>query len=244
MLAAIGVAATLWLTPVQYTKPVDSALYPQTAGGDSCEPKIISPEVDVKSERNDPTFTYSQSTKNLTQKSAEGGTYRPPGATGPSWHTGGLTQGMFTYKSKIPAKVITGSNGISCIIVESVQFDIILTPQVWVANDYPPGSCMYNAVHEHEMKHVNVDRTVTDHHLPQIRADLTKFSQQRGFFGPGSSAQVKEEYDTFVTQLGGVIKSEIASMSEEDSKLQQQVDTIQEYQRVSNLCAAQLRQSR
>ncbi len=258
MFNMMAMAASLLLIPVQYgpqfggppayrSSPYgNGAPYSgNTVPGDAgCEVTTTTPEVEVTAERNDPTYSYSESTTGLTQKSTNGGSYRPPGATGPAWHTGGLTQGMFTYKRNIPYQMITVSNGLNCLSVQSIKFQIVLTPQVWVANDYPPGTCMFNAVHDHEMKHVNVDRIVTDRHLPQIRAALSRFSQGRGFFGPGSRDQIKGEFDQFVQQLDDVLKDQIDAMSQEDTRAQQAVDTLQEYQRISNLCSQQLRETR
>ena len=204
---------------------------------DLCRAQSQSPKVVVTAERNEPLLSQSQDIASLTKNS--GGVYHPPGTTGPSWHTQGLTQSSFVYKHNVEGQKITISNGLACISVKVIEFTIVLNPQVWVANEFPRGSCMYNAIAGHEQKHVDTDRRVTDHHLPQIRAALSQLSQGRSMFGPSTEDQVQAQYQLFMDQLKEVMDDQIHSLGEEEMREQRGVDTVQEYERVANLCPGQ-----
>jgi hypothetical protein len=117
---------------------------------------------------------------------------------------------------------------------------VVLAPTVWVANEFPLGTCMYQAVRDHEMKHVNADRTVTNQHLSRIRAALTEVAMGRGFFGPLPPDQLKTASAAFVDQLSGVLQRESQAFYSDEIKAQQAIDTMQEYQRLSHLCPKQM----
>ncbi len=249
MLAAKAFALSLFVVPVQYQPQQPES----TLGGPgalktgqifrerpaTCPDSNGPPRVEVAAERDEPTYSRAESIAGLTGKSAAGNAYRPEGTTGPAWHTQGLTQSSFEFDHNIPYITTDLGNGLFCIQVQSVEMKIILRPQVWVANEFPPGSCMYNAVKEHENKHVNVDRITTDRHLPQFRAALTEVSQNQGVFGPASYIEVNQELNQFVQEVLNVAGDETDRMQAEDNRAQRMVDTLQEYRRVAAECPAQ-----
>jgi hypothetical protein len=205
-----------------------------------CKPSETYPRIEVTAERGQPNFSYAELTANLTQKSTDA--YRPQGVGGPAWHTSGLTQSNIRIEENVQNHTITAADGsYGCLYIDSIAVKVILAPVVWVADEFPQGSCMYGAVKDHEMKHVNADRVVTDRHLDKIRAALYAVSQGRVFFGPGRPDDVKAQFEAFMASVKDAMKTQTDDFYADEQKAQHAIDTMQEYHRISALCAQQLK---
>jgi hypothetical protein len=203
----------------------------------SCSEKRLVPEIEVDAHQTDPTFSYNASSKDLTKRGADA--YAPAGAQGPSWHKGGLTEAKTTFEQKMNYTVEKFSSGITCLYVDKIILQVTSSPSVWVANDFPPGSCMYSAVREHEMKHVHAEQAVLTTHIGRLKDALVNVSRYRTVFGPGSEQDVRQRYDDYVAQVNTVVNDEFTVYKYDEGKAQQAIDTLQEYQRISHLCPEQ-----
>ena len=210
---------------------------PVPAQAVSCPEKTLVPEVEVAAHQADPTFSYNASSQDLTRRGSDA--YTPPGAEGPSWHKGGLTEARTAFQQKMNYTVEKFPNGLTCIYVDKIVLQVTSTPTVWVANDFPQGSCMYNAVREHEMKHVHAEQSVLTTHIGRLKTALENVSRYRTVFGPGSEADVRARYDAYQQQVNTVVNDEFTVYRYDEGKAQQAIDTLQEYQRISHLCPEQ-----
>ena len=216
-------------------------LLPVLAHADECTPGLLNPPVDIKTVEGDPNFAYDQTTGDLGGKAQAGNSYKPTGVGGPRWHTAGLTQSNIHIKRQIDTHGFKRQDGSSaCLFIDKISLNVELAPTVWVANEFPMGTCMYKVVREHEMRHVNADRTVTNQHLARIRAALTEVAMGRGFFGPASPDQIKAAADAFVAQVDAVLHRETEAYYADEAKAQQAIDTLQEYERLSHVCPKQM----
>lgn len=107
---------------------------------------------------------------------------------------------------------------------------------IFVASEYPPGSCEHRKILEHEQRHVAVHSLHLAELAPLLEADL------RGFFAAvnplhGSAEQAQQ----FVRQsTRDAIRARVALMAEGARARQIEVDTTEEISRLSklrNLCA-------
>jgi len=79
-----------------------------------------------------------------------------------AWHVG------FEFKPDIDAP------GTHCLWVRRVSIDVRHPPpDVYVAREYPPGSCPYRAILAHEKAHVAAVRETVDRFKPRLRWVLT-----------------------------------------------------------------------
>jgi hypothetical protein len=214
---------------------------PAFAHAAGCEPGPLTPQIDVRTIQARPDFAFDQSTGDLGGKAQAGNSYKPTGVGGPRWHTAGLTQSNIKIVPDITSRFFALSdNSEACLYVDKISLQVMLAPTVWVANEFPLGTCMYQAVHDHEMRHVNADRIVTNQHLARIRAALTEVAMGRGFFGPLPPDQLKAATTAFMDQLEAVLQRETQAFYDDEMKAQQAIDTMQEYQRLSHLCPKQM----
>ncbi len=205
----------------------------------SCPEKRLVPEIEVVAHEKDPTFSYNSSSAELTKNATNA--YTPPGAEGPAWHKGGLTQSGTTFEQKMNYTVESFPDGEKCIYVDKITLVVTGSATVWVANDFAPGSCMYEAVREHEMKHVNAHAAVLTTHIGRLKDALVNVSRYQTVFGPGNEANINQRYDAYVNQVNTVVNDEFTVYKYDEGKAQQAIDTLQEYQRISHLCPQQSR---
>ena len=210
------------------------------AGDILCPADRTVPEVEIIAKRQQPVFSNNSSIADITKLGASA--YTPKGAEGPSWHKNGLTQREVEIESQVQADSETFFTGLKCIYVRKIVVTVTVTPTVWVANEFPPGTCMYDAIKDHEMKHVHAAQNVLSTHTGRLRAAMEDVGRYRTVFGPDQSAAVDQLYKTFQKQLSDTIQNELTVYQYDESKAQQAIDTLQEYQRISNLCKDQLRQ--
>jgi hypothetical protein len=158
-----------------------------------------------------------------------------PYGTQAETEVGGLMSGGVQLKSNIQLAWETDRIS-SCYWYKTIDVVMNIDPTVYIAREHRPGSCRYNAVLEHEMKHVLTDRIVAKQWRPRIQAYLQQQTARLGVIGPypaNQQAAVRTKMTAFMQKA-----LEIASAPmHEDRKLRQQaIDTRDEYERVNRLC--------
>lgn len=161
-------------------------------------------------------------------------TVNPYGAKVDS-HVGGLTSGSIKVEQKMS---ISGATklGQTCLWPDHIDVMVRLDQVVYIAKEYKQGTCMNAAVWEHEHKHVRVDREIINKYRPifeqQVRASVT----QMGVTGPFETVHQKAYQDQMMAGVSAAISVVTKKMEDERNKRQQDVDTLEEYERVSHVC--------
>ncbi len=142
------------------------------------------------------------------------------------------TTGQYQFGHETHTKL-----GQSCLYVNKVEIVITLDSAIYIASDYPKGTCHYNAVLEHEKKHVAVDRELVNKYSNIIVRAVNNTLKTIGYAqGPFPAAQlpaVQSKIDSYLSQIIGAYGQNFAA---ERQKLQGQVDTLAEYNRVHAKC--------
>lgn len=106
---------------------------------------------------------------------------------------------------------------------------------IYIASDYAPGSCQYQAILSHENKHAAVAQSQLDDYVQVIRSVLTSLAIPKPLeprlVGSVSAAQ-EQTQATIQTLLQPVLSQLRKSME----KAQKQIDTAAEYRRVETQC--------
>lgn len=125
----------------------------------------------------------------------------------------------------------------ACLYVSQINIDITLDPTIYIAREYPPGSCHYNAVLEHEQKHSKVDRYIVNKYSNIIIKALHNTFKTIGYAqGPVDTAQLVPVQKRMEAYIKAVIDQFSQNMNKERKMLQQQIDSLAEYQRVDAMC--------
>ena len=108
---------------------------------------------------------------------------------------------------------------------------------IYVASEYPQGSCQYEAILSHEKKHADVARTYLDDYVQTIRSVLTSLSipKPRGPRLVASAAEAEEEIQATIARLLGPV---IARLRADMQAAQSKIDTPTEYRRVERQCSS------
>ena len=126
-------------------------------------------------------------------------------------------------------------SGYECV-APKITVSLFYSPiVVYVGREFPPGSCAYQEILAHEMRHL---KTYLDH-LPKVevtvRAALSKRFDNKPLYAPAGRARalLQQEINTgWMTY----IKNEMAKVE----VLQAAIDTPQEYARLSKVCKGEV----
>ena len=149
----------------------------------------------------------------------------------------GLTRGqaVASYALNMPG-YRDGSGRWECISPQITVRYGFSPMTVYVAREFPAGSCAYGEIHTHEMRHV----AAYEQHIAAIEADLTQTLQRR-FSGTapwrGPAGQVAERLRTELDERWlPYIQREIAKVE----SAQARIDTDEEYERVAASCNGEI----
>ncbi|HOL65355.1 MAG TPA: hypothetical protein PLB97_08510 [Accumulibacter sp.] len=150
----------------------------------------------------------------------------------------GLTRGNAVVKFESRSPTLRDRNGqwecASPQVVVSYGFSPLT---IYVANEFPKGSCAWREIYEHEMRHVSTYRQ----HVVNIEAALTESLQRRfvnsGIWrGPAGQFNINLQQEMNERWLP-YIKREIARVE----AAQAVIDTPEEYARVAESCQGEVK---
>lgn len=93
----------------------------------------------------------------------------------------GLTHSSLSYQLQASFQLQALRDGTWCLWPGATQAELGYSDTtVYVARDYPPGTCAFNAVRAHEAEHVAINVAVVDAHAPRLRTAM-KMAARQGF---------------------------------------------------------------
>ena len=209
-----------------------STLLLQAATPGWCVPQRP-PHIDVKIDMKAPRLDLTKSMQDLGQFDID--TINPYAGRPGTVVVGGLTRGAIRVSHQVQ---VAGARyiGNSCVWFNRVDLVIRLDPVVYVAKEFKPGTCRYDAVRAHEQKHVQVDRDMVNRYqgayVEAVRAALKKTPVA----GPAPVAQEPQLQAALAEQVRQAVTALTDRLEAERKQAQQAVDTAQEYDRVAALC--------
>jgi hypothetical protein len=151
----------------------------------------------------------------------------------------GLTEVKTRLNSKIESEVWQLPDGTFCAALRTLYVDMVFdNTTVYVATNLPRSSCIYREVLTHEYKHVEVDRQL----LASWRAPLTQ-EVENLMRGIGMiRAHSQEEISRILkAKLEPGLNRSFQQLVDARDAAQAQIDTRQEYERVSTSCNGEVR---
>lgn len=160
----------------------------------------------------------------------------PAGASG--GQVLGLAQAQFGERQQIGLSTQTLPNRTVCASVERLQVTFgFESRRVFVARELPAGTCIYNEVQSHEMKHIRADEELLHQFLPRVgerlRTELRRVSPVRAASGQEAMGFIRSRLDQTLRTL-------LDEFSRERDRVQSHIDTVDEYRRVSASCNGEL----
>jgi len=153
-------------------------------------------------------------------------------------HVGGLMNGGISIKSSVEVATMTYPRSqVTCQWIAKIDLTIAIDPTIYIAKEHKKGSCKHQAILEHEMKHVYVDREVVKEYAPRIKRHLEQAILKVGIVGPKPERRAAEFHKKILDYMEARLKETTDHMYQDRRQRQQAVDSLEEYQRVSRLCA-------
>lgn len=149
----------------------------------------------------------------------------------------GLARGGIQLKSNIRVAWQTfPSHRRVCLWYDTIEWRLHFTPTIFMDKSIKRGSCEYDAVLEHELKHVDVDRKLIRKYRPKFEREIRKFVRKFGVAGPYPIENTEKMKDYLSDVLAQHLSKLEAEMTAERMQRQQAIDTLEEYRRVQNQC--------
>ena len=224
--------AALAATPAfaQNNEPADPAL-------SICPDKPLDTVIHVTLETPEPTINHDKTRDALRDFSVS--TKSPYGENN-STHVNGLMRGPVELKTNMTiAWQSDGQHQQNCFWYRTINLTLRLKPTIYVAKEIPEGTCYYNAIIEHEMKHVEVDRGLIRDYQNILYDKVEDFVQQNGTIDHSPVGNEEIAQKKLMKNMENVVRDIHGHMRDERIDRQAKIDTLQEYNRVSEQCESE-----
>ncbi len=151
---------------------------------------------------------------------------------------GGLMLGGIELKHSASIGYISNPNyKLSCLWFDTLNIDIGIKPTIYIAKEHNKGTCMHNAIMEHEMKHIEVDRKIVNKYANIIGYKINDKLTRETVYGPIPTAQDAAQQAQMMQSINDIIREYIDELQIERRIEQQKIDSVSEYDGVSAKCA-------
>lgn len=196
---------------------------------DPCD-QLPKPSVTVKRIEVPITYNTEYSFRSLTNIAAD--------LARPGRHVLGLTRGNATVSFASNTPSIVDSRGRWECASPQITLSYGFNPMtVYVAREFPRGTCAFQEIHEHEMRHVDAYLR----HINSIEKELTdtltaRFAGEKIWRGPvGQTGRLIQQ--EFNARWVPYVQQQIKRVDEAQAK----IDTTAEYERVTNACQGEIK---
>lgn len=192
-------------------------------------------QIRVNPSTNDVTYDFSQTLAQIQNIPVD--TVNPYGL-----HTATMTQGFMKGAIKLEPEVKLGyenntRTGKTCLWYDQITITIHIEPTIVIAREIAADRCMKQAVLEHEQKHVKADRALVNKYAQIMGNRVQTELNKRGFLiGPVAAGQAQMTAERMQQLVFQVLEHEYKKMDLERTEMQGEIDSLEEYERVSALC--------
>lgn len=160
-----------------------------------------------------------------------------PYAAGVDMMTGGLRRDTPVIRTTIEWHIQTWPRLEQvCMAYSKVNISIELRPEIFVAREYQNNRACHDAILEHERMHVRVDREVMNKYAVKIGQAVKDAVNQTGTVGPYRLSDRPAIERQMVARIENAIEDQKTALHHEMNIRQAEIDTLEEYERISVLC--------
>jgi hypothetical protein len=198
-----------------------------------CTPKAP-PKIDIKTHTTDVEWVFNKSEKDLNAFPVD---TKNPYGTQVMTDVGGLMKGGIQMQQTMRfGSFVHRGLGQSCHFYDSVRVEFLLSPTIFIASEFPPGTCKHNAIKGHEIKHVMEDRAIVKKYAAVVGRALKNEIDRQTIWGPVPIGQSQATQEKMRVRLENILKHYSQMMEGERRRRQQAIDSLAEYERVNNMC--------
>lgn len=192
------------------------------------------PSITIRTSTDQINYDFSRSEKQLNNFSI---TTVSPYASNIITDVGGLMKGGIETQQRMSFGTLTNSQSRQiCIWHDSIDVMLHIKPTIYIANEFPPGTCMHDSIMGHEQKHIQVDREIVNKYAALIGQALRNDVAQYAVFGPFPVSNQQAALEQIKSRMQNILRQYTNQMSAERKSRQQQIDNLSEYERVNKSC--------
>ncbi len=124
----------------------------------------------------------------------------------------------------------------NCFWYRTITLTLRLKPTIYVAREIPEDTCYYNAIIEHEMKHVEVDRGLVRDYQNILYDTVENFTQKNGRIDHSPFGDEKIAQKQLMDDLSDQVQTIHYHMRQDRIERQAKIDSLTEYNRVADQC--------
>lgn len=155
----------------------------------------------------------------------------------PELHTNGVTRGGYNVRIQMEfmAKPYDQYGVYYCPLVKKAHVTISYSSEIYIANDFKKGSCEFDEIMKHEMKHHDTNTVVVKTIAERMNADSAEIiGYMTSNYVPRE--QVERYFETMQDGLRDAINVYGEEMSGRMEEFNAHIDTPEEYRAVSMAC--------
>lgn len=154
-------------------------------------------------------------------------------------HTNGLAVGAMRLETEydMVAQPYDMYGAYYCPYVKKITVDVYHSTEIFIAKEIKEGTCEFDAVMEHELKHHDTNWTVVQTLAKRMEADTPKIIGylERRYV---SVDKVQEGFQNIRNGISDALDVYAEEMSLRKEEFNDLVDTPEEYERVAKMCEA------
>jgi hypothetical protein len=205
----------------------------QSQAADWCKPSR-QPIINIKTSTDNIRYDFTKSEDSLNKFDIS--TVNPYGDDVIT-DVGGLMKGGIKTQHRISFETMTNPRTREvCIWHDKIEVSLHIQPTIYIASEFPQGTCMHNAILEHEYKHITVDREIVNKYAKLIGDSVREDINRYRIFGPVPISQESATLEMVKKRIELIMTHYTNHMSAERKQRQQAVDTVEEYNRVNSMC--------
>ncbi|HRK98158.1 MAG: hypothetical protein KDJ26_04045 [Alphaproteobacteria bacterium] len=195
---------------------------------------VQSPQINVKTSTDNISYDFSKSEKELNGFSVD--TVNPYGHDVIT-DVGGLMRGGISLSQSMSYGTLTNSLSKEiCYWYTNINVTLHIFPTIYVANEFPKGTCKHNAILAHEHRHVIIDREIVNKYALVVGQALKEEMRRGHVYGPVPLSRQAELEKQLKKQMQAILTKYSEIINEERRSRQQALDNLQEYENVNTLC--------
>lgn len=198
-----------------------------------CQQNLDPTSIRVRVTPSSMVYRYDASVNELSARSAR----EPLSSASHGRHvTLGLTESKFYTRATFSGRLMEDRLTRTACMRPSIDIEISVGPQtISIASEFPQGTCSFNAIMEHELRHARTNQSIAESIGSRLRQAIVQAYGQQIFYGDASSLQsgiiqnIESEWLTWASRE-----------ADEGNALHAQIDTPDEYARMRTVCGGEV----
>jgi hypothetical protein len=206
-------------------------LFQPVAAQTGCAPYREAITVDFQTRQPRPTLNNTLNVTSLQNLMRGKGT---PPAGGGHADALGVTYSTPEFDIEASTRIVGGDRRPACVYLTKVRVEFgFRDMDVYVASEYPSGTCEYKAILDHENQHVAINTQALRTHAPRLRLALERILGEEQPVRTNDPNRVTQQIlDRISRRMDEYLRAFYAEMDSRNGAL----DTASNYEAIGNIC--------